>query len=111
MKRIQRFDLLTTDLGHALVVYDLAQIPAEVSGCRWGQLVSLISFRRYLGQVIDNQCVTKICSQQIETSYSFNSNRSKVSENTTITLILGAMNNIFHNVKIESKLTYFGEGF
>ena len=45
VKRIRRFNLLTTDLGHALVVY--------------------------LGQVIDNQCVTKICSQQIETSYSF----------------------------------------
>ena len=73
VKRIRRFDLLTTDLGHALVVYDLTQILAE-----------------------DNQCVTKICSQQIETSYSFHSNRSKVSENTTINLILGAMNNIFH---------------
>ena len=38
MKRIRRFDLLTTDLGHALVVYDLTQIPAEGSGtgCRWG---------------------------------------------------------------------------
>ena len=34
--------------------------------------------------------------QQIETSYSFQSNHSKVSENTTINLILGAMNNIFH---------------
>ena len=40
--------------------------------------------------------MTKICSQQIETSYSFHSNRFKVSENTTINLILGAMNNIFH---------------
>ena len=56
MKRIRRFDLLNTDLGH----------------------------------------VTKICSQQIETSYSFHSNRSKVSEKTTINFILGAMNNIFH---------------
>ena len=36
VKRIRRFDLLTTDLGHALVVYDLTQIPAEGSGCRWG---------------------------------------------------------------------------
>ena len=36
MKRIRRFDLVTTDLGHALVVYDLTQIPAEGSGCRWG---------------------------------------------------------------------------
>ena len=43
MKRIRRFDLLTTDLGHAWVVYDLTQIPAEGSGCRWGQLVSLIT--------------------------------------------------------------------
>ena len=32
MKRIRRFDLLTSDLGHALVVYDLTQIPAEGSG-------------------------------------------------------------------------------
>ena len=71
MKRIRRFDLLTTDLGHA-------------------------SFRRYLGQVTDNHCMTKICSQQIETSYSYHSNRSKVSENTTNNVILGAMNNIFH---------------
>ena len=80
MKRIRRFDLLTIDLGHALVVYDLTQIPA--------------------GEVVDNQCVTKICSQQIETSYSFHSNRTKVSENTTINLILGAMNNIFHKVSV-----------
>ena len=37
MKRIRRFDLLTTDLGHALVVVcDLTQIPAEGSGCRLG---------------------------------------------------------------------------
>ena len=41
LKRLRRFDLLTTDLGHALVVCDLT---------------------RYLGQVTDNQCVTKICS-------------------------------------------------
>ena len=34
--------------------------------------------------VTDNQYVTKICSQPIETSYSFHANRSKVSENTTI---------------------------
>ena len=27
MKRIRRFDLLTTDLGHVLVVCDLTQIP------------------------------------------------------------------------------------
>ena len=29
VKRIRRFDLLTTDLGHALVVYDLTQTPLE----------------------------------------------------------------------------------
>ena len=34
---MRRFDLLPTDLGHALVVvYDLTQIPAEGSGCRRG---------------------------------------------------------------------------
>ena len=34
---MRRFDLLPTDLGHALVVVcDLTQIPAEGSGCRWG---------------------------------------------------------------------------
>ena len=27
LKRMLRFDLLTTDLGHALVVFDLTQIP------------------------------------------------------------------------------------
>ena len=32
MKRIRRFDLLTTDLGHALVVCDLTQILPPVSG-------------------------------------------------------------------------------
>ena len=32
----RRFDLLTTDLGHALVVCDLTQILAEGSGYRWG---------------------------------------------------------------------------
>ena len=45
VKRIRRFDLLTTDLSHAWIVCDLTQIPAEGSGCRWrggGQLVSLI---------------------------------------------------------------------
>ena len=36
MIRIQRFDLLTTDLSHAWIVCDLTQIPAEGSGCRWG---------------------------------------------------------------------------
>ena len=36
LKRMRRFDLLTTYLGHALVVCDLTQIPAEGSGCRWG---------------------------------------------------------------------------
>ena len=36
LKRMRRFDLLTTDLSHALVVCDLTQIPAEGSGCRWG---------------------------------------------------------------------------
>ena len=35
-KRMRRLDRLTTDLGHALVVCDLTQIPAEGSGCRWG---------------------------------------------------------------------------
>ena len=33
LKRMRRFDLLTTDLGHALVVSDLTQIPAQGSGC------------------------------------------------------------------------------
>ena len=56
LKRMRRFDRLTTDLGHALVVCDLTQI-----------------------------------------SHSFQRNRSKVSEKTTINLIIGAMNNIFHN--------------
>ena len=42
------------------------------------------SFRRYLGQVTYNQCVIKICSLQIETSHSFQRNRSKVSEKITI---------------------------
>ena len=37
LKRMRRFDLLTTDLDHALVVCDLTQIPAEGSGCRWGK--------------------------------------------------------------------------
>ena len=33
---MRRFDLLPTDLGHALVVVcDLTQIPAVGSGCRW----------------------------------------------------------------------------
>ena len=37
LKRMRRFDLLPTDLGHALVVVcDLTHIPAEGSGCRWG---------------------------------------------------------------------------
>ena len=36
LKRMRRFDLLTTDLDHALVVCDLTQIPTEGSGCRWG---------------------------------------------------------------------------
>ena len=36
LKRIQSSDLLTTDIGHALVVCDLTQIRAEGSGCRWG---------------------------------------------------------------------------
>ena len=36
LKRMRSFDLLTTDLDHALVVCDLTQIPAEGSGCRWG---------------------------------------------------------------------------
>ena len=36
LKRMRRFELLTTDLSHALVVCDLTQIPAEGSGCRWG---------------------------------------------------------------------------
>ena len=34
---MRRCDLLTTDLGHALVVWDLTQIPTEGSGCRWGR--------------------------------------------------------------------------
>ena len=70
--------LLTTDIGHALVVVcDLTQIPAEGSGCRWG--AAGIPDPWYLSQVTDNhQCVTKICSQQIETSHSFqNSLQSK----------------------------------
>ena len=34
---MRRFDLLPTDLGHALVVVcDLTHILAEGSGCRWG---------------------------------------------------------------------------
>ena len=44
------FRSASTDLGHALVVCDLTQIPAEGSGCRW-----------YLDQVTDNQCVITIC--------------------------------------------------
>ena len=40
--------------------------------------------RNDMGQVTDTQCVTNICRQHIEMSYSFHSNRSKVSENTTI---------------------------
>ena len=35
LKRMRRFDLLATDLDQALIVCDLAQIPAEGSGCRW----------------------------------------------------------------------------
>ena len=30
------FRSTSTDIGHALVVCDLTQIPAEGSGCRWG---------------------------------------------------------------------------
>ena len=30
------FQSAATDLGHALVVCDLTQIPAGASGCRWG---------------------------------------------------------------------------
>ena len=34
LKRMRRFDLLTTDLGHALVVCDLTQIPGQTDWSR-----------------------------------------------------------------------------
>ena len=39
---------------HALVVCDLTQLPAEGSGCNWGQLVSLITIHG--GGLLFNVC-------------------------------------------------------
>ena len=43
LNRMAKFQPASTGLDHGLVVCDLTQISAEGSGCRWGQLVSVIT--------------------------------------------------------------------
>ena len=87
----------SSGLGHALIARDLTQILAEGSGCRY--LVSLIKIQ-------DSICVKSQAINAWPRPVEAGRNRAirfKISlayKKYTVVLILGAMNNIFHNTSV-----------
>ena len=96
------FRSASTDLDHALIVYDLTQILEEGSGYRWGGAVGIPDHDSWwdldpqMGQVADNQCVIKICRSRSKRRSFVSANSLQRTLKFAIILILGAMNNIFH---------------
>ena len=70
VETMRRFDLLLQILvTHRLYVCDLTQIPTERSGCRWGQLVSLITIHGRIRCVHNQVLCRTIASDDLSTRY------------------------------------------
>ena len=96
------FRSASTDLDHALIVYDLTQILEEGSGYRWGGAVGIPDHNSWwgldphMGQVADNQWVIKTDRNRSKRRSLFRQNSLQRTLKFAIILILGAMNDIFH---------------